>query len=257
MLPFDRLNTPTVPTGLRQALDDLAGCADPLLQAAPRRTAARLRRLLAHLVDEVINPDTPLHYWEMTLDLLNLAAAAQALPGGPAAPSAVSDAAATARAALADYFGPYGPVTLEPITMESVRPVCWLSDTLREPQVYMVAPNVMSLAEANFHPHAWFRAIQAGKALVGFMMIVDDPHTPEYFLWRFMIAPPFQGRGWGAQAIQRLVEYVRTRPGARELGVSCDPLPHPGSPQGFYERLGFVSTGEMDDDELVLKMPLG
>ncbi len=27
------------------------------------------------------------------------------------------------------------------------------------------------------------------------MMMVDDAETPEYFLWRFMIAEPHQGRG--------------------------------------------------------------
>ena len=35
-----------------------------------------------------------------------------------------------------------------------------------------------------------------------------------------MIAEPYHGRGYGRQAVDRLVEYVKTRPGARELLVS-------------------------------------
>lgn len=82
----------------------------------------------------------------------------------------------------------------------------------------------------------------------------DKDGKPVYFLWRLMIAEPFHGRGYGRQAIQRLVDYVRTRPQANELLVSCGQ--GEGSPQGFYESLGFVLTGEVLDEEVVLSLPL-
>ena len=113
---------------------------------------------------------------------------------------------------LRAHLGPYDEVSLQPITEDTVWGVCQLSDTLTEPRKNFVATNAVSLAQAHFNKHAWFRAIYAGKAPVGFMMIVDDDETPEYFLWRFMIAEPYQGRGDGRQAIRRLVEYVKTRP---------------------------------------------
>jgi diamine N-acetyltransferase len=155
---------------------------------------------------------------------------------------------------LAAHLGPYTDVTLREITAETVRTICKLTDTLVPPQDSMVAPNAVSLAQALFSPQAWYRAIYAGKQAVGFLMLYDDPDKPEYFLWRFMIARPCQGRGYGAQAIQRLVEYVHTRPNASELGVSCEL--GPGSPEPFYVKHGFVSTGEFLGDELVLKMRL-
>jgi diamine N-acetyltransferase len=37
--------------------------------------------------------------------------------------------------------------------------VCFLSDTLTEPQKFMVAPNAISLAQALFSKKAWCRAI--------------------------------------------------------------------------------------------------
>ena len=82
----------------------------------------------------------------------------------------------------------------------------------------------------------------------------DNPDEPEYFLWRLMVAEPYQGRGYGRQAIERLVEYVKTRPGAKELLVSY----HEGekSPKGFYLKLGFEPTGDMAGDEFVARLSL-
>jgi diamine N-acetyltransferase len=118
----------------------------------------------------------------------------------------------------------------------------------------MVAPNANSLAQALFSKEAWYRAIYAGKELVGFLMLYDNEEEADYFLWRFMIAKPCQGRGYGTQAIRRLVEYVKTRPNAKELSVSCEL--GEGSPLEFYLKQGFVKTEEYLGGELVLKMML-
>jgi diamine N-acetyltransferase len=85
-------------------------------------------------------------------------------------------------------------------------------------------------------------------------MISDNDEEQEYVIWRLMIAEPFQGRGYGGQAIQRLVEYVTTRPGATELLVSCGQ--GEGSPELFYEKLGFVHTGDQWGREVVLRLEL-
>ncbi len=52
----------------------------------------------------------------------------------------------------------------------------------------------------------------------------------------------------------RQVEYVRSRPGAMELLVSCGE--GEGSPKEFYLKQGFTPTGEVSDDETVLRMAL-
>lgn len=145
-------------------------------------------------------------------------------------------------------------VSLREITAETVRQICKLSDTLSPAQQRMVAPNGQSIAQAHFEPKAWFRAIYADETPVGFIMLYDDPDEPEYFLWRFMLAGPYQRLGFGRQAIALLLDYIRTRPGARELLTSCGE--GEGSPEGFYARLGFQRTGEMLDDEVVLVLPL-
>ena len=121
---------------------------------------------------------------------------------------------------------------------------------------------VRSLAEAAAHPAArpWYRAVYAGEAPVGFMMIGDDVPPGNdvipwrYYLWRLLIDGQFQGRGYGRAALDRLVEYLGTRPGAEFLVTSV--VPGRASPLGFYLRYGFELTGEMFDHEQVLRLRL-
>lgn len=145
-------------------------------------------------------------------------------------------------------------VSLREITAETVRAVCNLSDTLPPAQQKMVAPNAVSIAQAHFNENAWFRAIYAGEALVGFIMLYDDPDKHEYFLWRLMVAGPYQGMGYGRRALELLIEYVRTRPGAQVLRTSYVPVE--GGPEGFYRKLGFEPTGEVEDGEMVVELTL-
>jgi diamine N-acetyltransferase len=148
--------------------------------------------------------------------------------------------------------GDDGSVTLRAVTKDTVRAICRLR--VAEEQREYVAENAVSIAEAHFEPRAWFRAIYAGETPVGFVMLSDDPETPEYFLWRLMVDAAHQGRGYGRQAIALLVDYVRTRPTARELLVSYHPGPH--SPREFYLRQGFRDTGRIEGGEVVLSLPL-
>ena len=83
---------------------------------------------------------------------------------------------------------------------------------------------------------------------------MDDPDEPEYFLWRFVIAQPHHGMGFGRRAIDRLVEYVKIRPCATELGVSCGQ--GEGSPEGFYLHYGFKHNGEKHGNEIGLSLQL-
>ena len=145
-------------------------------------------------------------------------------------------------------------VSLREITAETVVTVCKLSDTLSAQQSKMVAPNAISIAQAHFAEKAWFRAIFAGEEPVGFVMLYDDPEEPTYFLWRLMVAGPHQGKGYGRRAVALLIDYVQTRPGAKELLVSWEP--GEGGPEGFYRKLGFGPTGDIQDGEVVGKLDL-
>ena len=152
------------------------------------------------------------------------------------------------------------PVSLREITADTVRAITTL--TVSTEQGSYVASNAVSLAQALFAPSAWYRAIYAGDTPVGFVMVHDEtrlsgadrPAVPGIGLWRFMIDQRCQGRGFGRAALLQVIDHFRGRPGIDAFLTSC--VPGPLSPQPFYESLGFVATGEMDDDEVVLALPL-
>jgi diamine N-acetyltransferase len=145
-----------------------------------------------------------------------------------------------------------GAVTLREITAENVRAVCDLE--LARGQERYVAPTSVSIAEANYEPRAWLRAIYAGEDPAGLVLLHLDEDKPEYHLWRLMIAAGRQGQGIGRRAMDQVVEHVRGLPGATELLTSY--VPGEQSPAGFYEALGFDDTGRIEEGERVLSLRL-
>jgi diamine N-acetyltransferase len=129
-------------------------------------------------------------------------------------------------------------------------------------QEMFVAGVTRSLAEAVETPGAcpWYRAVYADETPVGFVMISDNipADRPEYlgpyFLWRLLIDARWQRCGYGRAALDLIVEFLRSRPGADTLFTSY--APGEGSPLEFYLGYGFVLTGEVFDDEPVLALTL-
>jgi diamine N-acetyltransferase len=146
------------------------------------------------------------------------------------------------------------------ITAQTVVQVCRLSETLTSQQRLMVHDNALSIAQAHFSESAWMRAIYADETLIGFVLLhtgsdyEDGIDCPGVFLWRFMIARPFQGKGYGRQALLRLLAHLRAQ-GVTELYTSCGLGEE--SPIEFYQGLGFVPTGEHYGEEPELKLTFG
>jgi diamine N-acetyltransferase len=154
------------------------------------------------------------------------------------------------------------PVKLREVDRGNLREILRLK--VSPAQEGFVAPNAVSIAQAHFHPEAWFRAIYAGETPVGFAMLEDwtqqAEEAPEEWLrepyvalWRFMIDARYQSLGFGAQAMAALIAHARTR-GARVMLLSF--VPGAGSPEAFYRRFGFVATGEVSEGEHVMRLAL-
>jgi diamine N-acetyltransferase len=125
-----------------------------------------------------------------------------------------------------------------------------------------VASVTVSLADAVEYPEAmaWYRAIYADDEPVGFVMISDGITSDDptllgpYYLWRLLVDRRHQGKGYGSSAIDLVVDHLHGRPDADELLVSCHV--GPATPIPFYERYGFVRTGQVHEGEPVLALPL-
>lgn len=115
------------------------------------------------------------------------------------------------------------PVTLQEITNDNLRQILKLD--VAAAQQHFVASNAVSLAQAHFEPYAWYRAIYAADTPVGFVMLYDQPYRAAYYLWRLMVDARYQGRGYGHQAVQQVIDYVRTRPGPPNSESATSPAP--------------------------------
>ena len=119
-------------------------------------------------------------------------------------------------------------------------------------------------AERDRHARPRYWTINDGTEVVGFAMISDgipedevaaDPELiGPYFLWRLLIDERRQRRGYGTATLDAIATYVRGRPGGHSLYTSA--AQGEGTPQPFYERYGFVPTGDVVDDEVVLFLDL-
>jgi diamine N-acetyltransferase len=142
-------------------------------------------------------------------------------------------------------------VSLREVTQENLFAVLGL-EVAPEQRDY-VSPNAKSIAEAHFEPRAWFRAIAAGDELVGFAMVYRDLEEGEFHIWRFMVDARHQGRGYGLRAAGLLLEEAR---GDGYDAVTLNVRPGEHSALGFWERLGFEDTGEVEHGQMLLRLVL-
>jgi diamine N-acetyltransferase len=144
-------------------------------------------------------------------------------------------------------------VHLREITDENREAVCALR--VRKHQRKFVASVSTSLEDAADEPeeNPWYRAAYAGDEPVGFVMLSLPDTDGRYYLWRLLVDKRHQGRGVGREMLAQIVDVVRAA-GGTELFTSYEP--GKGTPGPFYRKFGFEPTGEIDDDEIVLRLSL-
>ncbi len=146
------------------------------------------------------------------------------------------------------------------VNADNVRSVGAIERTFSQRE--LVAPVLVSLAEALVPPTVrgteitpWFRAIEADGDVAGFVMMAE-PHdgSDDPYVWRLVIDQRQQGRGIGRRAIEQIIAERRS---AGFAGITVSYVGDAvGSPAGFYERLGFVPTGRIDDGETEARLDL-
>lgn len=122
--------------------------------------------------------------------------------------------------------------------------------------------NTVSEALAEAEAESGGRAIQFGlydgETPVGFVMVSDEVDGEGYiaqYLWKLLVDVRHQRRGYGTAALDLVAAYFRARPGVEVMWTSAGQ--GEGSPIPFYERYGFVRTGELVfDDEVLLRLVL-
>ena len=94
--------------------------------------------------------------------------------------------------------------------------------------------------------------IYAKDKMVGYVLVIYDYDVPEYDIWHMMIDEAEQGHGYGSEALDQVIDYIRTKPfgdsGRVALTCNKDNL----VAKRLYENKGFRATGVEDEDEIEL-----
>lgn len=144
---------------------------------------------------------------------------------------------------------------LKPITEENFLDAFNLK--LAEGQEDFVSHPVRSLAQAYvYRDQCQPFGIYADGKMVGYVMVIYDYDVPEYDIWHMMIDESMQAKGYGKDALDRVIDYIRTKPfgGSDRIALTCN-RNNPWAKR-LYERRGFTPTGAEDEDEIELAMTL-
>ena len=118
-----------------------------------------------------------------------------------------------------------------------------------------VSHPIRSLAQAYVYRNQCqpFGIYVEGK-MVGYVMVIYDYDVPEYDIWHMMIDESVQGRRYGGEALDRVIEYIRTKPfgDSNRVALTCNKINEIA--RKLYESRGFSATGNEDEDEIELAM---
>ena len=135
-------------------------------------------------------------------------------------------------------------VTLRDITGDNYFQVLELKISPEQEAAKFVSPVVRSLADAWFYREegiTYPKAIYADEDLVGFIMYELDTEEQQVFVWRFLMDQAFQGRGYGRQTIEAVVEMAKEQ--AQMTKVVADYVDGNEPMKKILLGLGFEETG--------------
>ena len=128
---------------------------------------------------------------------------------------------------------------------------------LAQGQEAFVSHPIRSLAQAYVYYHQCTPfGIYAGEEMVGYVMVIYDYDTDEYNLWHLMIDKKHQRQGYGKQALQACLDYIRQKPFGPGNAVLLTCHEHNRIAVSLYKSLGFRETGNRDEEEIEMKLTL-
>ena len=121
-----------------------------------------------------------------------------------------------------------------------------------------VAPNSVSLAQAWLYREdddVFPFAICDDDLVVGFMMLEEDRDEQKLWLWRIVIDQEQEGNGYATAATKLLIQLARES--GKYSGLYLDCAVESTIARHIYDRLGFVSTGEINHGDVEMCIHFG
>ena len=124
-------------------------------------------------------------------------------------------------------------------------------------QERFVSHPVRSLAQAYVYYHQCTPfGIYCESKMVGYVMVIYDYDLEEYNIWHMMIDERYQGKGYGKAAMQKCLSYISEKPFGYSDKASLTCHKENTTALALYRALGFVETGNCDEEEIELALDL-
>ena len=145
-------------------------------------------------------------------------------------------------------------ITLCEITRDNWRECVRLK--VADDQQKFVASNAVSLAQSKYEPESVPLAVCDGDTIVGFVMYHPEDYglSKIWFIERLMVGAQYQGKGYGRAAMEALIARLKGIPGYAAILISF--VPDNVAAEKLYSSLGFMDTGEIEEGEVVYRLPL-
>jgi diamine N-acetyltransferase len=147
-------------------------------------------------------------------------------------------------------------VSLTPVTSENWRDVIAVHAT--DAQGEWVAEVTFYLCLSTYGDVWRSYAVLDGDDVVGHVMWGVDPEDDSHWLGGLVIDRERQGRGLGRATVEAVLAFWEQEPalsGTPYTQAALSVSPDNTSAIALYASLGFAETGEMSDDELVMRRP--
>lgn len=144
-------------------------------------------------------------------------------------------------------------ISLERVNEQNYQHVFALE--LADNQKCFVSSNMKSLAQAwIYYDRARPYAIRNDNDIIGFIMFDYKPSEKKAEIWRFMIGKDFQGKGYGTEALSSAIRLLANENLFSTIQINYVKGNFPA--KHLYQKLGFQETGEMEENEIVMKLYL-
>lgn len=161
-------------------------------------------------------------------------------------------------------------IELRKITWDNFEECISLKITDEQEERDYVPSNTYSLAQAylavlngneKFHNQHILNCIYNNETMIGFTWFYYDTtgeydSEPCYVILRFMIDKQYQNKGFGKQAMTKILSYIKTYPYSEAKAVYLSYDRRNTAAMKLYQSLGFVETGDYINDEVVTKLVL-
>lgn len=110
-----------------------------------------------------------------------------------------------------------------------------------------VAPNLYSIAEAQFYPRATAYCIVLENIIIGLTMFgLDENNDDVLWIDRLMIAEPYRGNGYGTAVLEIILKQAIAM---QITVVQSSTEPENAAMKHVFTKAGFLPLGRQEDGE--------